>query len=582
MTNSWNRGGAILWSSGPWSLEVRDDEFADISHHGRVILRSVRAVVRDRNWDTAALVVDRVAGSDSTVTLHVRTVGLGAELSGIVRAEMRGDRLRMFTDLESASEFWTNRTGLVVLHPPALAGAPLRIAHSDGEIEQTRFPESISPHQPAFDIVRLGWRHGDTDVNLRFDGDVFEMEDQRNWTDASYKTYSRPLSLPFPYRLTEGERVVQTVELEVTASAAGGQPSSVDAESSSIALRPGGRFPSIALGASTAPDPGPVFPPIGDEVLVELDLASTNWRAALHRSRAGGLPLDVRFLLDPAGRVTLLEGVAELKGLEAIRIGAYHQVGDARHVSDADAVDALREALTHHGLAIPVVGGSRSHFTELNRERDRVPDELDGLTVTVTPLFHASGTEQLVESVAMQRLVARQTSQLAGGRPVHVGPVCLRPRFNDVATASQPSPRTADLAEGYGAEYTGSVDERQSAPELAAWTVASAAALSVPGVASLAWFEEWGPRGIRTAAGDPLPVAVAIDALAALSASGGELLWGDSPDGTLWALGVRTAEGTTVLAANIGRQAREVTIDIPDGAVTVTLDAGVFVELNRP
>ena len=27
-------------------------------------------------------------------------------------------------------------------------------------------------------------------------GDSFEMEDHRNWTDASFKTYVRPLALP--------------------------------------------------------------------------------------------------------------------------------------------------------------------------------------------------------------------------------------------------------------------------------------------------------------------------------------------------------------------------------------------------
>ena len=38
------------------------------------------------------------------------------------------------------------------------------------------------------------------------EGDTFEMEDQRNWTDASYKTYVRPLALPWPYTLRAGEQ----------------------------------------------------------------------------------------------------------------------------------------------------------------------------------------------------------------------------------------------------------------------------------------------------------------------------------------------------------------------------------------
>ncbi|MDF2920610.1 MAG: hypothetical protein K0S70_4828, partial [Microbacterium sp.] len=68
--SEWWGEGAVEWRSGPWSVEVRDDEFADIAFDGRVVLRSVRAVVRDRNWDTPPLIVDRVDASDLAVTLH--------------------------------------------------------------------------------------------------------------------------------------------------------------------------------------------------------------------------------------------------------------------------------------------------------------------------------------------------------------------------------------------------------------------------------------------------------------------------------------------------------------------------------
>ncbi|MDF2555976.1 MAG: hypothetical protein K0R60_1871 [Microbacterium sp.] len=133
MTDAWSGAPATEWRSGAWSLELRDDEFADIAYRGHVVLRSVRAVVRDRNWDTAALVVDRVDGSDLALTLHVHSTGLGADLRGIVRAEVRGPgRLRVLTDLESLTEFATNRTGMVVLHPPQLAGTELAVRHSGG------------------------------------------------------------------------------------------------------------------------------------------------------------------------------------------------------------------------------------------------------------------------------------------------------------------------------------------------------------------------------------------------------------------------------------------------------------------
>ena len=55
-------------------------------------------------------------------------------------------------------------------------------------------------------------------------GDTYEMEDQRNWTDASYKTYIRPLAEPWPYELSQGTQREQSVTVEITipASVGGG------------------------------------------------------------------------------------------------------------------------------------------------------------------------------------------------------------------------------------------------------------------------------------------------------------------------------------------------------------------------
>ena len=143
---------------------------------------------------------------------------------------------------------------------------------------------------------------------------------------------------------------------------------------------------------------------------------------------------------------------------------------------------------------------------------------------------------------------------------MHIGPVTLRPRFNDA------------------------VDERQTTEELAAWTVASAAALVVPGVASLTYFEEWGPRGIRSSSGEPFPPAHALRAVHALT--GGRLLAGDSPDGLVWAIGSQVGDATgpdritTVLVANIDHRERALTIETAGGAASVVLPPLSWTELT--
>jgi len=48
------------------------------------------------------------------------------------------------------------------------------------------------------------------------EGDTFETEDCRNWTDASFKTYVRPLARPWPYTRKAGEPVTQSIKVSLS------------------------------------------------------------------------------------------------------------------------------------------------------------------------------------------------------------------------------------------------------------------------------------------------------------------------------------------------------------------------------
>ncbi|MFS0734983.1 hypothetical protein ABC304_06075 [Microbacterium sp. 1P10UB] len=560
---------------GDWSFDRRADEIADLAWRGVVVLRSIRAVVRDADWATATPEISRIDEGPDSLTLAVTWTDLGADVAGDVTVRADGDVVSVTFDAESRAAFRTNRVGLVVLHPHRLAGVPLRVVHAGGGQESTAFPRAVSPHQPVFDIAGLAWAVDGVEVDLAFGGDVFEMEDQRNWTDASYKTYSRPLDLPFPYDLAAGERVAQSVTVR-----AAGAATAVGARGADrIELRAEGTFPDIVVGAASAPEPAP-HEVTSEALLVELDLSATNWRAALARAAGTAAALDVRLIAPPTadapwgtktpGAVTGAEleaalgsAVRELVGLPVRRVGVFDPVS---HLSEPALVAALRVALADAALSPALVGGTRSHFTELNREQERVPADVDAVAFGLTPLFHTLGDEQLFESIAVQRALAAQAVEIAGDRPVHVGPVTLRARFNNVATRREPAPVRDDLSDGYGAEFTGSPDPRQTSAELAAWTIASAAALAVPGVAGIAYFEEWGARGIRSADGDPYPVAAAVDALRSLS--GARLLWGASPDTLVWAVGARDAAATALLMANLDTRPRMLSV-VVDGTAAV-------------
>ena len=86
------------------------------------------------------------------------------------------------------------------------------------------------------------------------EGDAFEMEDQRNWTDASFKTYVRPLSKPRPYIIAKGEKDRQRITVTIKASSAA-KPARMAADARLVLELPSGRMPSIGL--FLAPDEPP-------------------------------------------------------------------------------------------------------------------------------------------------------------------------------------------------------------------------------------------------------------------------------------------------------------------------------------
>ena len=136
--------------------------------------------------------------------------------SAVITGESSG-RLDFTAKGEAVTDFLTARTGFVVLHPiEGVAGAPARIETVDGKVSDTSFPELIDPVQPMMNLraITHAFAPGAT-VECRMEGDTFEMEDQRNWTDASYKTYVRPLALPWPYTLAKGTTVEQAVRLRL-------------------------------------------------------------------------------------------------------------------------------------------------------------------------------------------------------------------------------------------------------------------------------------------------------------------------------------------------------------------------------
>ena len=130
-------------TAGPITAVLDNGALRYIRYRGAEVLRGVAYLVRDKNWGTYGPVIEGLKAKQSkdsfsvSYTATCKDAGQGiryeakieASASGVVKFTARGTPL---------SDFVTNRTGFVVLHPlVGVVGEPVEIVHTDGKKEKT-------------------------------------------------------------------------------------------------------------------------------------------------------------------------------------------------------------------------------------------------------------------------------------------------------------------------------------------------------------------------------------------------------------------------------------------------------------
>ncbi|MGD0372446.1 MAG: hypothetical protein ABSC16_12190 [Candidatus Dormibacteria bacterium] len=471
---------------------------------GFEVLRSVYVSVRDEDWETipVRLVKQAVLQRDTGFEIHLVAEHVAGDVNLMWKGSVIGKAncLRVAWDAVARSAFHANRISLCLLHPVTLAGRPLTVTTREGAVAGW-FPPEISPHQPFRGIVGFQFQWREADCRVALDGGLFEMEDQRNWSDASYKTYSPPLNDPIPIRVEKGQRFRQSVTLDwdpmrVPQLARTPSPGTSELDHAldvRVGIGDGTALPSI--GVSSA-DPGS---PLSTEEVralrllhlahlrVVVDLRLPTWRgglvADLANAAALGVPAELEVVADDG------EGFAELAAsLGSARVARVLVFSGAEHVTTLALLRGLRDALRTARISAACGGGSRAHFAEFNRASLPV-SEMEVAGYPVTPQLHVFDHESLAETLAVQASMVEQARSRVGTMPVSVGPVTLLPRYN--STARSPAATWA-IASGSDA----AVDARQNSLFVAGWTLGSLSALARGGAAAVTYFETTGRRGL--------------------------------------------------------------------------------------
>lgn len=480
----------------------------------REVLRGLYVAVRDHNWGTVAPKVGNVNVDTSdagfTLTFDVSCVErdidffwqgrITGDKNGTVAYEMNG---------EARSTFMRNRIGFCVLHAPSeCAGDPCVVDKAGGSTESGHFPSDISPHQPFMDMKAITHEvMPGVKARVAFDGDVFEMEDQRNWTDASYKTYCTPLALPFPVEIKSGKKIQQSVTIslegDVSGVTGGGGAEEVTFEATG---KDAVSLPEIGVGVASHGQA------LSEEELsrlrilnlshlrVDLHLATGGWRDTLVQAIEEASNLDLKlevaiYVSDNAKAEldALGEALSEISP-NVVRWFVFHE---GEKTTSAGWVKVAREVIKKYDTNPPLGGGANAYFTELNRERPLIED-LECVTYSLNPQVHAFDNASMVETLEAQGWTVDSTRSFVGNLPISVSPVTLKPRFNPNATGADPEVEPGTLPS--------QVDPRQMSLFGAGWTLGSLKYLSEAGVRSVTCFETSGWRGVQeTAEGSSEP-----------------------------------------------------------------------------
>jgi hypothetical protein len=604
----------VLLTAGPLTAELDSGGLRYIRLGGAEVLRGVAFLVRDKNWGTynpaiTNMKVDQ-SGGGFTVTYDAECSDPDQTFRFSARIEGRPNGALAFTATGMAiTDVLTARCGFVVLHAlEGVVGAPVTVEHTDGKIVQSTFPELIDPQCP-FQHIRALTHEIAPGVRaaVRMEGDAFEMEDHRNWMDASYKTYVRPLALPWPYTIPKGETTTQSVTLTIegkapaAATGAGGVQVKIGGPLGHSLPKLGLAFPPehAAAAEARAADLAALRP---DHLVCHFDARKGHGAAEMAAFRDLGAALGADLVLEavlpcqdakgaPTGDLAVMRRdlaqvaeAAKSAGVAFTRV-AVSPASDLKCTLPGSVFPPapgwipLMEAARAAFPGVPVGGGMFSYFTELNRKRPPA-EALDFICHTGCPIVHAGDDVSMTETLEALPSQFNSTRAFAGGKPYWVFPTAVSMRDNPYGAVPAENPKNIRQA-------MNRVDPRERGLIGAAWYAGYLAHAARAGLDAVTLAAVAGPSGVIYAPQDHAQpwfdeagaaVYPHYHVLAGYAALTGGVHSATCSDArSVQALAVATPLGMRVLLANLTGEAVDVSIDgLGGGAKAIVLDEDSF------
>ncbi|MES1151981.1 MAG: hypothetical protein ABUL54_08800, partial [Dongia sp.] len=487
----------IVLEAGPISMTLENGALRWIRLGDVEVIRGIAFLVRDRNWGTptpeiADLDIARDGGGLRVAFNAIcRTEDGALPWSAEITASADGT-LRFTASATPPADFITNRTGFVILHPlEGVAGRPVEVTHTDGTKRRARFPALVDPEQCFFDIRALShepvpgiW------ATCTMEGDAWEMEDHRNWLDASFKTYVRPLALPHPYAIPGGSTVTQSVTLRFSGTMPKPHARSKPAPTE-IALGDAlsGTMPKIGLRAPVEELKDArqaVLRPVGAQLVNgRIDPRQGHGESEIRALAVLARALDAGLMLeyvapcraDPMEELAAFAAALRRSGARPESVAVAPAEDRIRGEPGAPPpplalLGAVYRAARENLPGMTIGGGTFAFFTELNRNWPPL-GLIDYVTHMVSSVVHAADDRSMMENLESFRHIRQTVRAFAGATPHRIVASTIGLEIGPGDPAPNPRNERVPMAR---------TDPRQRGLFGAAWTLGAMAELAAGGV----------------------------------------------------------------------------------------------------
>lgn len=415
---------------------LRDNLFLrNIKYNNIEILKLISFLVRDKNWNNYPPEIIKTSSYNKDQQLHFEfdlKYGDVEQLEVKLLLSIGSNSVKLIANGKFLTDFWTNRIGFNLLLPlDGVVNQQVIVSKSDQTTETLKYPLIIQPDQPMVKFNNLSYEMFDSiALNIRFDGIHFEMEDQRNWGDASYKIYSGSLLDPFPYKENKNSAFHQEIEITVRE------------KNNSLETISNQNIIPLNIQEEYA------MPKIGIKVDNEtngIDIVNVDFvyhlvdfeRNTESKPNFNNLPIYLVALIDHTKKVKDI--VKDIKdyilsnkiSVDKILICPKIYLNSFQPAGEWPSVPKLGDYYKEAKIQLPdvhIFSGMVTNFTELNRKK---PDgKFDGINFSFTPIVHDASDYGVLDTPNSLKYILHSVNNFSKDTPIHIGPMTLGMHFN--------------------------------------------------------------------------------------------------------------------------------------------------------